>query len=387
MLNRRDLRIKAMQAIYAHHFSMDALKQEMGKDLSGKYDPKAPEDQDLLTEWRSTISSTREKIKANYIKSLDNPEVELGVEGLIYEFEEYKALFEEKEKKLLKYSKGKLMMDVASIHTSYLKLLALLNEISFVEKREKHKASRASLMLDHNFHFVENKLLDDLSSFSELTELLENKSISWSNDIVTIKYWYKELISKNDQIISYQNQNFLNLEEQYKVVRYLTKNILFKAQKIDDFMSLNDLHWFDNKPILRKMVLKTLKDYMESGKFELKSLSVNKEEDLEYLEKLFVFTISNGDSLKPLIAEKANNWDISRIALIDMIIIKMAITEMIQFPSIPIKVTINEFIEISKRYSTPKSKQFINGILDVLSNQLSSNGTIRKSGRGLIDNS
>ena len=105
------------------------------------------------------------------------------------------------------------------------------------------------------------------------------------------------------------------------------------------------------------------------------------------MEKLFVFTISNGDSLKPLIAEKANNWDISRIALIDMIIIKMAITEMIQFPSIPIKVTINEFIEISKRYSTPKSKQFINGILDVLANQLSSNGTIRKSGRGLIDNS
>jgi transcription antitermination protein NusB len=115
-------------------------------------------------------------------------------------------------------------------------------------------------------------------------------------------------------------------------------------------------------------------------------LSHNEDEDFEYLETLFTETMRRDYELEMIISKRAKNWDASRMAMTDLVILKMALAEMMIFPSIPIKVTINEYIEISKNYSTPRSKQFVNGILDVLANELSSEGIIKKSGRGLIDN-
>ena len=115
-------------------------------------------------------------------------------------------------------------------------------------------------------------------------------------------------------------------------------------------------------------------------------MSHNEDEDFEYFETLFSETMSREYELETIISKRAKNWDASRMAMTDLVILKMALAEMMTFPSIPIKVTINEYIEISKNYSTPRSKQFVNGILDVLANELSSEGIIKKSGRGLIDN-
>jgi N utilization substance protein B len=96
--------------------------------------------------------------------------------------------------------------------------------------------------------------------------------------------------------------------------------------------------------------------------------------------------VADGKNLEKIIASKSKNWDVERIAAVDFIILKLALSELIKFPGIPIKVTINEYIEICKAYSTPKSKQYVNGILDVLSNELMRDGTVKKSGRGLLDN-
>jgi N utilization substance protein B len=135
------------------------------------------------------------------------------------------------------------------------------------------------------------------------------------------------------------------------------------------------------------MVLKTFKNVTsDDSNLQLSVLSNNWEEDKTFFEKLFQITVQKGKEFDNLIADKSKNWDIERIAIMDKIILKMAITEMIHFPSIPIKVTINEYIELSKKFSTPKSKKFINGILDVLSEELKEQGIIKKSGRGLIDN-
>ena len=115
-------------------------------------------------------------------------------------------------------------------------------------------------------------------------------------------------------------------------------------------------------------------------------IAINWEEDKEFFENIFNFTIANDVSNKALIAEKTKNWDIERLAFTDKVILSMALAEMMHFPSIPVKVTINEYIDISKTYSTPKSKQFVNGLLDVMAKELIDNGQIRKSGRGLLDN-
>ncbi|EIM78788.1 NusB antitermination factor [Nitritalea halalkaliphila LW7] len=118
----------------------------------------------------------------------------------------------------------------------------------------------------------------------------------------------------------------------------------------------------------------------------LPEIAMNWEEDKEFFQNIVNFTIANEDNHRDLIAKKTENWDIERVALTDKIILSMALTEMKQFPSIPTKVSINEYIDISKHYSTPKSKQFVNGLLDVLSKELTEAGEIRKSGRGLLDN-
>ncbi len=119
---------------------------------------------------------------------------------------------------------------------------------------------------------------------------------------------------------------------------------------------------------------------------QVSDISYNWEDDSAYVQELFERTVSENDTLEELLQDKLKNWDIERVALTDKVFLKMALIEMMYFPSIPTKVTINEFIEISKTFSTPKSKKFVNGILDGLAADLVKNGRIKKSGRGLIDN-
>jgi N utilization substance protein B len=136
------------------------------------------------------------------------------------------------------------------------------------------------------------------------------------------------------------------------------------------------------------MLTKTVKSLEEGNpqSVQLLELSPNWEDDKEFMKDLFKYTLDNDEEYEQLISGKAKNWDIERLAMLDRIILKMAIAEMLHFPSIPVKVTINEFIELSKEYSTPKSKQFVNGILDATVAELTSKGILKKSGRGLIDN-
>ena len=149
-----------------------------------------------------------------------------------------------------------------------------------------------------------------------------------------------------------------------------------------------DVRWSENGLIIKSMLTKTIQGYEPEldETFELKSISVNEKEDFEFFETIYSSTIKENDRLEGLISQKTKNWDVSRLAMTDKIILKMALAEMIHCRSIPTKVTINEYIEVCKQYSTPKSKQFVNGILDVLANQLTSEGVIKKTGRGLIDN-
>jgi N utilization substance protein B len=150
--------------------------------------------------------------------------------------------------------------------------------------------------------------------------------------------------------------------------------------------SLN-INWLNDAEVLKSMVAKTIK-HLEPGTPEIdySSLSKNWPEDKEFFQQIFNFTVRHDREYDRIIAEKSTNWDLSRIALTDRIILKMAIAEMINFPGIPVKVTINEYIELSKNFSTPKSKKFVNGILDVVSMEFQEKGVIKKSGRGLIDN-
>jgi len=151
-----------------------------------------------------------------------------------------------------------------------------------------------------------------------------------------------------------------------------------------EFFEEKDLNWNLNKDVVKSMSTKTFKiEALED--LSLQPLALQWEDDKSFFEDLYEFTLDSDKDLNGWVEAQTKNWESDRLAMTDFILLKMAVAEMIKFPSIPVKVSINEYIELAKNYSTPKSGQFINGILDEISIRLMSEKIIQKSGRGLID--
>jgi N utilization substance protein B len=151
-----------------------------------------------------------------------------------------------------------------------------------------------------------------------------------------------------------------------------------------EFFEEKDLNWNLNKDVVKSMSTKTFKiEALED--LSLQPLALQWEDDKSFFEDLYAFTLESDKDLNGWVEAQTKNWESDRLAMTDFILLKMAVAEMIKFPSIPVKVSINEYIELAKNYSTPKSGQFINGILDEISIRLISEKIIQKSGRGLID--
>jgi len=273
----------------------------------------------------------------------------------------------------------RLIFDVKRIFDQYLELLLLMTELQHVVK--------VGLKKNQKSNFISNKLIQVFHDSKELDQLVIKKGISWQNDLSVLRSWVKEVIKKDEKFMDYEGMADPTFEDDMDIVLYLYKSLIFKNKTIAAYFESIDLSWSENSSVLKSMVLKTIKS-VETNESEpiLMELSKNWDEDLLFLENIFDFTVKNEEEYHAIVAEKSKNWEIDRVALTDKIILEMALAEMMNFPSIPVKVTINEYIELSKLYSTPKSKQFINGILDVLSEELKKEGRIKKSGRGLLDN-
>ena len=235
-------------------------------------------------------------------------------------------------------------------------------------------------------NFINNQAVKVIESNSELESAKIRSKYKWDTEKEDIRTWLKSIIKPNETFDEYLRLEAPSFNDDRDIIQHLFKSIIFKNDTITDFFELSDLHWSENKPILKSLINKTLKGLEEGSSFDLAELSYNWAEDLEFFETIYNTTLAEEDTYEEMIASKSKNWDVDRIASTDIIMMEMAIQEMIHFPSIPVKVTINEYIEISKRYSTPKSKQFVNGVLDVIAVDLQKQGIIKKSGRGLIDN-
>ena len=193
----------------------------------------------------------------------------------------------------------------------------------------------------------------------------------------------------SDHYQAYLQLESPTLEQDFDLADDILKKVIFKNEVILNFFSEKDLNWVEDKSVVRSLASKVLKNAAnlhEENESQMPEIAMNWDEDKEFFQNIFNFTIENDINSKALISQKTKNWDIERLAFTDKVIISMAIAEMKNFPSIPVKVSINEYIDISKTYSTPKSKQFVNGLLDVMAKELTESGEIRKSGRGLLDN-
>lgn len=278
-----------------------------------------------------------------------------------------------------KFFKKNMVVEAEKVLDRYISMLNLLIELSNQAENDTKQ--------DHD-NFVKNLLIKAIKFNKSLENISLRRNISWDDYQGEVRQWFKELIKTDEAYISYRKLDNPSFEQDKDIVNHIVKNILFKDDLIDKFLEEKDLNWTEDRPIIKSLTTKTIKSITEESgdDFELQELSYNWEDDKAFFIRLFEDTIKVEAEYEGLIAKKTKNWDIERIATTDKIILEMAICEMINFPSIPVKVTINEYIEVAKRYSTPKSKTFINGVLDVIASELIDTGAIRKSGRGLIDN-
>src|SRR5690606_12765565 len=160
-------------------------------------------------------------------------------------------------------------------------------------------------------------------------------------------------------------------------IKFIFKKIILKSELAQNAFEDKHINWQVDQDVLQAMIAKTLKNFSEEGSQKLAEISSNWSEDKEFVIDLFHKTIANDESFQALIAGKTKNWEADRIAMMDILIMKMAIAEMIYFSSIPVKVTMNEYLEIAKEFSTPKSNSFINGILDKILEELTKENKIR----------
>jgi N utilization substance protein B len=197
---------------------------------------------------------------------------------------------------------------------------------------------------------------------------------------------------EDEGYVNYMNKPVISYADEKQVADQVILRLFSESDHLRSYFDERNIYWTEDFDIAVMMVDKTIKGFKEAND-EYTSLPTllkdeknsDGSEDLQFVKHLYRKTLINSHELNSVISERAANWDLERIAVMDTILLKMAITELIEFPSIPIKVTLNEYIELSKEYSSPKSKVFINGVLDKLIVDYKEQGIIKKSGRGLME--
>jgi N utilization substance protein B len=400
MLNRRTLRIKVMQALYAYDqavssdylLALDRIGEAFQPDLNSM----VPQDRRLLQgQQKMAEVGFREWHKAGGAQQpeeLDNKEVTDAVKDAI-------GYYQKQVQKETTFYLNQMLHATESIHDQYLHLLNLPAALRQVLEEERQREARRFTpnkeQLADTTKLEQNPVALKIEANKQLQEQTIRRTLQWAgeDEMEALRGAWRNEMRADAELLSYLaapagEEGARDYAADQEILKHIYKTYVFKGEAIPALLEAQDLNWEENRSIVKNLIVKTLKmlDEAADENLELLSLSANWQEDKEFAETLYKQTLADDARYEQLISGAVQNWDVERVALLDKIILKMALCEMHLFRSIPVKVTINEYIEISKLYSTPKSKQFVNGILDKLAQDLMASGAIRKSGRGLLDN-
>jgi N utilization substance protein B len=393
MLNRRILRVKAFQNLYAYeqckgsnlNLARDYIKAAFLPDLNSM----EVQDKVALTkESQEAVTLFDQNLESKDI--LKASDASARVKKTVLEaLKQYHNANEKDHQFMLK----NMVISAERIPQLYLSAIELLRFFGKHVEKEVEKKKRFSVNTPVGFvnelNLANNKVLNLLGESEIYMAALTRNNVNLDDLELEIKEWFRDYIKTSDIYLAYLNIENPTLEQDLEAADNILKKIIFKNEVILNYFSEKDLNWTEDKSVVRSLASKVLKNTAnldQESDGQMPEIAINWDEDKEFFENIFNFTIQNDAESKALISQKTKNWDIDRLAYTDKIIISMALAEMRNFPSIPVKVSINEYIDISKTYSTPKSKQFVNGLLDVISKELTERGDIRKSGRGLLDN-
>jgi len=281
-----------------------------------------------------------------------------------------------------------LSNSIHSIHDLYLLNISLLIEI-FKKAVNKYKISNESISgnisnIYSNEKFSKNQFLKQIFSNSKILELISSKDfINWDIDYKFVNLIYDKIIH-SDIYSTYLGCEKKSFKIDLKFVQDIFKEIIVADEKFQSFVEEKNIYWMDDYPLVNTLLLKLFKSSTANSLEKLFYFKLfSNISDKKYFDELANLSLKNFESNNQLINKYITNWDLDRLAKIDLVIINLAITELVNFKEIPIKVSLNEYIEISKDYSTEKSSLFINGILDKIVKDLVKNNSLIKEGRGL----
>lgn len=365
-----------MQTLFAYEqcveanntLAQDLIKERFSPDLNSM----EVQDKPLLKEKKSEALSLYKKLLVN--KKVNESE-DARVNSVV---EEAIKLCHSSNKKDFSFLKKNLVAEVEKINQRYYEVLGLLIAFADVGKSDKK--------IDHT-NYLKNGFITALRKDEAVQGLLLKTNATWDNNRLLVKDWFRDVIKTDKVYLEYVKGDVPGENEQKDIIKHIVRKLILGETVINDFFAERDIRWTEDHNIVKSLADKTLKSLNpEQGTIQLQKLSMDWEDDLVFMDILFEKTTQIEQSNKDLIARNTKNWEVDRLPLTDRIILEMAITELINFPAIPVKVTINEYIELTKNYSTPKSAKFVNGILDVIAKELVASGVVKKSGRGLIDN-
>lgn len=377
MLNRRLIRIRAMQALYAYkqaeganfQLALDLIAETFAPDLNSM----EFQDKEKLEGHRKLGQQLLQEAFSRQAEGVFTAPPEV-----IRSVEKAKDYFLLKNKKDIHHYASRMVIEAERVYDLYLQILQLFIELADRAELDSTNVSQSK--------FADNQIIKALRHERTLETQLSRRSVGLNSEQVFVAKLYREVIRSNKYYEEYCSKVNHTLEEDFSILKYLLKNVILKHEIAWEFFEKQDLYWIDDIETLRAAVTHTFQAFVEDGKLKISLLDDEWEERKEFLQTLYQKSILEAKELEAILIPKLKNWEIDRIASTDHILLKMALVEMLNYPSIPVKVTINEIIEIAKDYSTPKSGQFVNGILDGVSKELKESGRLRKSGRGMLDN-
>lgn len=378
MLNRRSLRIKVMQSLFALQQCKEATYELCLEKISEGFAPDLNsmevQDKPGLQQQKKESLKLFEKAFAAEQTAVEHDDVKItkAVQGAL-------KFYRDQVKKDTDFFRKNLIIEVEKIYDHYIATLSLVTafaELAEADKKVSHK------------NFVSNSWVRAIKNSDALRKDALRLGRHWQNNTADVRHWFRDVVRQDNEYLNYLDRKSPSPEDQRKFVNHLFKKVILGKTVINDFFEEEVLRWAEDKDIVKALVEKTVKSFdpEKQKEISLHTLSLNWEDDRDFIETLYQIATTLKPHHRELISNNTRNWEVDRLPLTDRIILEMAIAELLSFPNIPVKVTINEYIELAKTYSTPKSRNFINGILDVIAKELKETGEIKKSGRGLIDN-
>jgi N utilization substance protein B len=281
-----------------------------------------------------------------------------------------------------------LMFSIAKTYDLYHYLLLLVLEIADIASDRIERALQKNIPtfedLNPNRRFIDNVVIAQLRNNKALTKYLNDSKLSWINFSHIPRILYTKLISC-DYYLEYMSSEYHNYQSDKKIVHKIIVELLPASEDLVNCLEEQSIYWNDDLDYVIIMLEKTLKKFKPDTKEDAGLMPLFKNrEDEDFVKQLFRKAVLNSASYSEFIDNNTTNWEVERIALMDILVMQLAIAEILEFPEIPVKVTLNEYIEIAKYYCTSKSSTFVNGILDNIVKEIRARKLFNKYGRGLV---